>query len=250
MEKKNLGTIVPIENMPDIVHEPYAFLLDETGVEATVEKSGYGKMLLTHLGERTKMTIQFRLNGRKWQWERSRLWIDGERAPLASGWDMYTAIYKDPDNGRRNFTPKGAKKAKVPESQPVDEQYLPVVVAKELEGLRKTSVKETTTIVPTVVSKANQYMITLHDGEDDQQFVFVFGHQHGDWRLVDLILINANGYDVTNYVGEAGIEAFLHEILGIAGRASQVTYNPLGSVQQAATTANLVQVRKSTVFRV
>lgn len=246
--EKNLGTNVPIENMPDIVHEPYAFLLDETGVEATVEKSGYGRMLLTHLGERTKMTIQFRLNGRKWQWEKSRLWIDGERVPLASGWDMYTAIYRDPDNGRHTFTPKGAKKAKLPDSQPVDEQYLPLAVAKELKGLRENS-KETTTIVPTVVSSANQYLVTVTDTENNQKFVFVFGHVLGEWSLVDVHLINAVGYDITNYVGDSGIEAFLHQVMGIAGRAAQVTYNPLGSVQQAATT-NSVNVRKSTVFRV
>jgi hypothetical protein len=247
--EKNLGTIVPIEDMPEIVHEPYAFLLDNTGVEATVERNGYGRMLLTHLGERTKMTIQFRLNSRKWQWEKSCLWIDGERAPLASGWDMYTSIYQDPDNGRHTFTPKGAKKAKIPESRPVDEQYLPLAVTKELRGLRATSEKETTTIVPTVVSSANQYLITVTDTETGQKFVFVFGHQQGDWALVDLILVNAKGYDVTNYVGEAGIDSFLHQLLGVAGRASQVTYNPLGSVQAAATT-NSVNVRKSTVRRV
>lgn len=244
-----MGTNVPIEDMPEIVHEPYAFLLDNTGVEATVERSGYGRMTLTHLGERTKMTIQFRLNARKWQWEKSRLWVDGERVPLASGWDMYTAIYRDPDNGRHTFTPKGARKAKIPASQPVDEQYLPLAVAKELKGLRSNSEKEATTIVPTVVSSANRYLITVTDTDTGQKFVFVFGHQQGDWSLVDLTLVNSAGYDVTNYVGEAGIDSFLHQILGIAGRASQVTYNPLGSAQQAATT-NSVSVRKSTVRRV
>ena len=80
----------------------------------------YGKILLTHLGERTKMTIKFRLDGRKWRWEKSHLFIDGKQQPLASGWDMYVAIYKDPDNGRRNFTPEGARKAAIPASQEVE----------------------------------------------------------------------------------------------------------------------------------
>src|SRR4249920_3128440 len=164
--EENLATNVTIDDMPQIVHEPYAFLLDKTYVEPTVERNGYGKMTLTHLGERTKMTIHFRLSARKWQWEKSRLWIDGERVPLASGWDMYVAIFKDPDNGRRNFTPEGAKKAKVPDSQPVDEQYLPKVIAQELAGLRRQNEKEATTIVPSVVSAANQYLITLTDNDD------------------------------------------------------------------------------------
>lgn len=246
-----MATNVTIDDMPQIVHEPYAFLLDKTDVEPAVERNGYGKMTLTHLGERTKMTIHFRLNARKWQWEKSRLWIDGERVPLASGWNMYVAIFKDPDNGRRNFTPEGAKKAKVPDSQSVDEQYLPKVIAQELAGLRRQNEKEATTIVPSVVSAANQYLITLTDNDDARKFVFVFGFDSpGGWQLQDFMLINASGYDVTRYVGEAGIESFLSEILGIAGRAVQVTNNPGGSVQQVATTSNSVSVRKSTVFRI
>lgn len=244
-----MSNTVSIDDMPDVVHEPYAFLLDKTGVEPIVERSGYGKMLLTHLGERTKMTIQFRLESRKWRWERSRLWIDGERQPLASGWEMYVAIFKDPDNGRRNFTPEGARKAVIPASKPLDEEYLPKLVATEVANLRKITVKESTTIVPTVASEKNQYLITLDDGETGQKFVFVFGFELGNWQVVDMLLVNASGYDVTRYVGEAGIDAFLSEIMGIAGRASQVTYNPLGSVQQAAAT-NSTMVRKSTVIRV
>lgn len=245
-----MGATVDIDYMPGIVHEPYAFLLDKTGVEPIVERNGNGRMILTHLGERTKMTIQFRLNGRKWQWEKSCLWIDGERKPLASGWDMYVSIFKDPDNGRRNFTPEGAKKAKIPASQPVDEEYLPKLIAAELANLRKQSVKETTVITPTVVSSANQYLITLEDGEDDRKFIFIFEfNPGGGWQMADFILVNALGYDVTRYVGEAGIEQFLNEILGIAGRASQVSVDPGGSAKQAATT-NSVNVRKSTVFRI
>ena len=244
-----MGNTVSIDDMPDVVHEPYAFLLDQTGVEPVVERSGYGKILLTHLGERTKMTIKFRLDGRKWRWEKSHLFIDGEQKPLASGWEMYVAIFKDPDNGRRNFTPEGARKAQIPDSKPVDEQYLPKVVATELANLRKMSKKETTTITPTVVSSANQYLISLVDGETGQSFIFTFGFETGTWQIVDVLLVNASGYDVSHYVGESQIESFLHEIMGIAGRASQVTYNPLGSAQQAATT-NSVNVRKSTVFRV
>lgn len=240
---------VSIDDMPDVVHEPYAFLLDHTGVEPSVERSGYGKILLTHLGERTKMTIQFRLESRKWRWEQSRLWIDGERKPLATGWEMYVAIYKDPDNGRRTYTPKGARKAMIPESKPVDEQHLPRAVSFELESLRKTTVKRETTIVPTIVSSRNQYLITLTDGETGQKFIFTFGLEMNTWQIVDMLLVNMNGYDVTQYIGESQIENFLHEIMGITGRASQVTYNPGGSAQQAATT-NSVNVRKSTVFRV
>lgn len=247
--EKNLATNVAIDDMPAIVHEPYAFLLDETGVEPIVEKNGNGRILLTHLGERTKMTIQFRLNGRKWQWVKSCLWVDGERVPLASGWEMYIAIYRDPDNGRLDFTPKGAKKAQIPESQPVDEQYLPKTVAQELASLRKMSEKEATTITPTVVSSQNKYLITLHDGETRQKFVLVFEFFMGNWKASDFILVNGVGYDVTHYVGRDGLERFLHEIMGITGRASQATYNPLGSIQQAAAT-NSTMVRKSTVFRI
>lgn len=242
-------TTLSIDNMPEVVHEPYAFLLDKTGVEPIVERNGYGKILLTHLGERTKMTIKFRLDGRKWRWEKSHLFIDGEQQPLASGWEMYVAIFKDPDNGRRDFVPEGARKAQIPESKEVDEQYLPKAVADELISLRKMVRKAETTATATIVSSANQYLITLVDGETGQSFIFTFGFESGAWQVVDMLLVNAKGYDVTRYVGEHQIEQFLHEIMGIAGRASQVTYNPGGSAQQAATT-NSVNVRKSTVFRI
>lgn len=245
--EKNLIT-VPIDDMPDLVHEPYGFLLDNTGVEPVVERSGYGRILLTHFSDRVKMTIQFRLNNRKWQWEQSRLWVDGERTPLATSWEMYVAIFKNPDTGRRDFTPKGARKAKFPVSQPVDEQYLPKAVATEVAGLRKMNRKDVTTVVPTIVPKANQYVITV-DGGDGQKFVFVFSLTTGQWQVTDMMLVNASGYDVTAYIGEHQIEGFLHEIMGIVGRATQVTNSPLGAVSGAATT-NSVNVRKSTVFRI
>lgn len=244
-----MGSNVSIDDMPDVVHTPYSFLLDETGVEPTVERIGYGKMLLTHTGPRTKMTIQFRLD-KKWRWEKSRLFIDGKAVPLAKGWEMYVAIFKDPDNGRHSFIPKGAKKAVVPESQPVDEKYLPNVVAKELASLRKASENEKTEIAATVISKANQYMITLRDTDSGKAFSLTFGFEVGRWTLVDIMLINAMGYDVSRYVSEGEVDEFLHELMGITGRDSQVSYASSMQAHDVAGASNSVMARRASVYRI
>jgi len=245
-----VANTVAIEDMPDVVHEPYAFLLDKTDVEPVVERSGYGRMLLTHTGERTRMTIQFRLDGRKWRWEKSRLFIDGKSVDLAKGWDMYVAIFKDPDNGRKNYTPEGAKKAVIPESAPVDEKYVPGPVATELRNLRKAVEKDGTTVVPTVVSNKNQYLITVDDGDSDRKIVFVFGFENSLWRITDLVLVNARGYDVSRYVSEQELEEILREILGATKHNSQESYLPGMHQQGPQGVSNSVQVRKSTVFRI
>lgn len=112
--EKNLTTNVAIDNMPAIVQEPYAFLLDETGVEPAVERNGNGRILLTHLGERTRMTIQFRLNGRKWQWVKSCLFIDGKQVELAKGWGEYVSIFEGPDNRRADSASEDAEKTASP----------------------------------------------------------------------------------------------------------------------------------------
>lgn len=241
---------VAIDDLPDVIFEPYTFLLDETGVEPVVEKNGYGKRTLTHLGERTKMTIHFRLDGRKWRWERSFLWIDGERAPLAAGWDMYVSIYKDPDNGRVNHVPKGAKKAKLPESQAVDEQYVPAAVARELKNLRKNA-KDSTDVTPTIDSHANEYLITVHDRDDNSRFLFFFTYDGTRWSATRFMLVNPAGYDLTYLIGEdpAQFEAFLRKLLGNPTGRIDMPAGPVGASQQAGV-SNSVAVRKATVFRV
>lgn len=253
--EKILGTSVAIDDMPDVVHEPYAFLLDETGVEPSVERSGYGKILLTHLGERTKMTISFRLDGRSWRWADSKLYIDGEKKPLASGWDMYVSIYKDPDNGRKNHVPKGAKKAKLPESKPVDEQYLPKGVATCLAAMRKASTKDTVTSVPTISEDGKEYLVTVTDTSDEADgsaIILFFGYLSTggtmEWSISGGLAVNAMGYDVT-YALENGLESHLMGILGAQSRASQVPLIP-GGREQGATGFGSVDVRKNAVRRV
>lgn len=243
-----MGNTVAIEDMPDVVHEPYAFLLDKTSVEPVVERNGYGKMLLTHLGERTKMTIQFRLDGRKWRWERSFLWIDGERQPLAAGWDMYISIYKDPDNGRRNHVPEGAKKAKIPASQPVDEQYLPTAVASSLKNARKAAGPDST-VTPTIVSSVNQYLMTVANQDSGETVVIVFEHNGSMWYVADLMVINPAGYDVSFMVDPDQFDTVIARVLGSANAQDASSFVPAGG-PSAAAVSNSVNVRKSTVFRV
>lgn len=251
-------TTLSIDNMPEVVHEPYAFLLDKTGVEPIVERNGYGKILLTHLGERTKMTIKFRLDGRKWRWEKSHLFIDGKAKPLASGWDMYVSIYKDPDNGRKDFVPKGARKAKLPEMRTVEnEEHLPSAVADCLRGMRSVNTKTATTVVKASISlDGKQYLLSVVDTDkdgDESTIILTFGFGGSpsgamEWTITGGLAVNRRGYDVTNYLN-CDLNTALMDLLGAQSRAAQVPFVPGGSAQQAATT-NSVNVRKSTVFRI
>lgn len=250
-------TTLSIDNMPEVVHEPYAFLLDKTGVEPIVERSGYGKILLTHLGERTKMTIKFRLDGRKWRWEKSHLFIDGKAKPLASGWDMYVSIYKDPDNGRKDFVPAGAKKAKLPEMRTVEnEEHLPSTVAECLRSMRSASTKTTTVVTASISLDGKQYILSVTDTDEDgdeSTVALTFGFVGGgsgsmDWTITGGLAVNRRGYDVTNHL-HCDLNTFLMDLLGAQSRAAQVPFVPGGSARQAATT-NSVNVRKSTVFRI
>lgn len=246
-----MGASVSIENMPDVVHEPYAFLLDKTGVEPFVERSGYGRMLLTHLGERTKMTIAFRLDGRSWRWAESKLFIDGERKPNAGSWEQYVAVFKDPDNGRRNFVPDGAKKAKIPASREIDEQYAPKQIADTVGQLRKMIGKDTVTVVPTITSDG-MYLVTITDSEDGGSFVYVFKNNgfspDKGWTTESVLVVTGSGYDVTHLVGP-DIESHVLNLLGANSRAAQVPTMPGGSVRQAAV-SNSTMVRKASVFRI
>ncbi|QBZ72071.1 hypothetical protein SEA_KRADAL_175 [Streptomyces phage Kradal] len=247
-----MGATVDIDNMPAVVHQPYAFLLDETGVEPIVERNGYGKILLTHLGERTKMTIAFRLDGRGWRWENSKLFIDGEKKPLANGWDQYVSIFKDPDNGRRNHIPKGAKKAKLPESNEVDEQYLPKTIATCLASMRKAATKDTVTVVPTISKDSKEYLVTVADSSDGSSIALVFEYVGAgdtmEWSLTQGMAVNAMGYDVTHHLSHS-LEDHLMAVLGANSRAAQVPTIPGGSVQGASGYGS-ADIRKNTVRRV
>lgn len=250
-------TTISIDNMPEVVHEPYAFLLDKTGVEPIVERVGYGKILLTHLGERTKMTIKFRLDGRKWRWEKSHLFIDGKMKPLASGWDMYVAIYKDPDNGRKDFVPAGARKAKLPETRTVEnEEHLPSTVAECLRAMRTVSTKTTAVSTPSISLDGKQYVLTVTDTDEDgdqSSVCLIFGYTGGgtgsmDWTIVGSLAVNRRGYDVTGYLN-CDLNTYLMDMIGANSRAAQVPFIPQGGPQGAAAT-NSTMVRKSTVFRI
>jgi len=252
-----LGSIISIDDMPAAVHEPYVFLLDETEVEPSVERNGYGKILLTHSSDRIRMTIQFRLDG-KWRWEKSRLFIDGERVPNSASWDQYVSIFKDPDNGRKNHVPKGAKKAKLPKSKAVDEQYLPRSISVMVASARKSATKDTVTVTPTISEDGKEYLVTVtdtaveHDGSTIVLF-FGFGAAIGgeksmEWSLTGGLAVNAMGYDVTHHL-EHGLEDHLMGILGAQSRAAQIPHIPGGSVQGASGFGS-ADIRKQTVRRV
>jgi hypothetical protein len=239
---------VAIDDMPDVVHEPYAFLLDQTGVEATVERSGYGKMMLTHLGERTRMTIKFRLDGRKWRWEKSHLFIDGEQQPLASGWDMYVSIYKDPDNGRRNHVPEGAKKAKIPPSQTVDEQYLPKAIAASVKNARRAA-GDASTVTPTIVPGLNQYLVTVNNEGSGETVVIFFEPDDSTWQVADLMVINPAGYDISFQIDPDQMETVVARVLGTANAREATSFVPSGG-PVAGAVSNSTMVRKASVFRI
>lgn len=219
---------VSLDDMPRAVYEPYALLLDGTGVAPSVERNGYGRMLLTHLGERTRMTIQFRLNGRKWQWGQSHLFIDGKSVPLAQGADAYIAIYQDPDNGRRNHTPEGAEKFVPPETESVSRRDLPVSVAREMRGLWEFAESGgSVTVRSEVTVQRDRYLVLVEPVAGGPKIVYVFTPKGPDWLLTEVNLVSAAGYDVGRFLNDGETEDFLREALGLADRSAPLPQLPL-----------------------
>jgi len=241
---------VSVDELPGVAFEPYSFLLDNTGVEPIVERRGFGHLTLVHSSARVRMTITFKLSsGGKWNWCDSTLHIDGKKTALASSWDMYAAIFKDPDNGRRNFVPKGAKKAVLPESKPVDEQLAPAVVTSSADQLRKLVMPDKKIDIEIRISGASKYLVFATD-ELGAQIVYVFEAKHtGRWEITDVRIVTATGFDVTQH-NAAHLESYILDFLGHVSRSTQQSTVPLGREMRAGGVENSVMVRKATVFRV
>lgn len=241
---------VSIDDLPGVVYEPYSFLLDNTGVEPVVERSGFGHLTLVHSSDRVRMTITFRLSaGKKWNWTDSTLHIDGQKKPLASSWDMYAAIFKDPDTGRRNFVPKGAKKAQLPETQPVDQQHAPSVVTSSADQLRKLVMPDKKIDIEVRIADASKYLVFATD-ELGAQIVYLFEAKNtGRWEITGITIITPTGYDVTQH-NASHLESYILDFLGHVSRSTQQSTVPLGREMRAGGVENSVMVRKATVFRV
>jgi hypothetical protein len=226
--EKRLTSEVSLDDMPRAVYEPYALLLDGTGVAPTVERSGYGRMLLTHLGQRTRMTIQFRLNGRKWHWGQSHLFIDGKPAPLAQGADAYIAIYRDPDNGRQNHIPEGAEKFDPPKTESVDRRDLPASVTREIRGLWGFAENAgSITVRAEITVERDRYLVSVEPVAGGPKIVYVFTPKGPDWLLAEVGLVNAAGYDVGRFLNDGETEGFLREALGVTDRDIPLPQLPL-----------------------
>lgn len=238
--------------LPALIQEVYDFLTTETGVEPVVERTGYGRMLMTHQNDRVRVTISLRLSGKAWNWTGSKLYIDGESAPRADDREVYVSIFKDPDDGRRNHVPKGAKQADLPESRPVEEDDLPSEVRSLLKQAVKTKAENASVTLTTSVSlDRSQHFITLKHLEKGSRIVVSFKKDINStpgWSIDDMIAISSTGYDVTGYLHQP-MDEYLMDMLGADSRAKQVPFVPGGRTEGAAVT-NSVTVRKSTVFRI
>lgn len=244
-----MGASVSVEDMPGVVFEPYGFLLDETGVEPVVHRTGVGRIELVHSSDRVRMSIRFRLSGHTWQWVKSTLHVDGEKKPIATSWPQYVAIFKDPDEGRKNHVPKGARKAVLPELREVDEQYAPAVVVQSAREVRSLiGAHKAIDVTVLITEDQGRYVVTARD-EDGGRIVYFFQDDRcGTWEPHGVMLISPTGYDITRFHSER-IDETLLEFLGATSRAAQRTTSPGGKAVRASV-ANSVEVRKATVRRV
>lgn len=248
-----MGAIVDIADMPEIVREVYSYLLDSTEVEPTVERNGYGRMLLTHQSDRVHLAVAFRLNGRAWASGDMKLHIDGQPCTTVAEWDMYVSVFRDPDHGRRNHVPDGTKKAVIPASRPVEnEEHLPTILTKCLARLRAPKMAYAISSATTSIAlDQSKYLLTM-EGHDPDGFttIAVFGRADGaaDWLFSELIVVNPMGYDVTKTLAPS-LTASLKGLLGADSRLNQVSLIPGGRTQGAAAT-NSTMVRKASVVRV
>lgn len=241
-------TLVAIEDMPPTVYRPYSYLLDETGVEAVVQRKGFGRMELVHASKRVRMTISFRLRQTKWAWTGSTLTVDGKRVPLATSWDMYVAIFKDPDAGRRSYVPKGAKKAQLPDTKPVDDDRAPTAVLSAIRELRQMVGKGRDITVDLGIENAQRYVLSVTNRKDDSKILYFYRPGDGGWVIEGIRLVSPTGYDITDYHADE-IDGYILEFLGVESRGVQRPEKPLGS-EQKARVSNSVMVRKATVFRI
>lgn len=241
-------TLVAIEDMPPKVYRPYSYLLDETGVEPVVQRKGFGRMELVHASERVRMTILFRLRQTKWAWISSTLTVDGKRVPLATTWDMYVEIFKDPDAGRRNYVPKGAKKAQVPDTKPVDDERAPMAMLNAVRELRRMVGKGRDIAIDLGIENAQRYVLSVTNRKDDSKILCLYRPGDGGWVIEGIQLISPTGYDITDYHADE-IDEYILEFLGAESRGAQRPEKPLGN-EQKAQVSNSVLVRKATVFRI
>lgn len=248
--EKNLNVTVSIDDMPSIVGEVYDYLLDKTEVEPLVERSGYGRMLLVHRNDRVTLRVAFRLTGRTWSQAECKIFVDNERVKDNTDWPMYIAIFKDPDNGRLDFTPEGAKKAKIPASREADEKHLPASVATILRNFRKAKTKDPVKAGAEITLDQSRYLLRVHSPEDEGTIILLFKADatSGAWLIDELMMINRKGYDITESMN-GPLKSQIMAMAGANSRASQVAFVPGGQRQGAAVT-NSIEVRKATVVRV
>jgi len=232
-----------VDQMPGIVFEYYSGLLDNTEVVPSVSRESGGQILLIHESDRIRMTIRFQLSsGHRWIYKKSTLHIDGEKTQVASTPEMYYAIFKDPDNGRRNFVPKNAQKAVIPKATPIDEGEVPLAISRSLKELRKIVPEDATLSIG--CTNENRYLITV-TATSGNKVVYEFTNS----TLHDIKLVSHTGYDVTSVYDSMGND-FIVEFLGQESRSAQRPSNPAGTEHTSGFASNAVQTRKATVFRI
>lgn len=248
---------IDIDAIPGSVWELYKFLLDETGVIPSVTRSGYGKITLEHQNERVRTVVNFHNPGWRWNWKSSSLFVDGEKEVIASSPEHYVAIFNDPDEGRYGYTPKGSKKVKLPDMREISEEqltYAPHLVSSMAKNLKSDVTDKNAEIKVCIAENSNRYIISVKNPAKGDVYQVIgkdgsLGSKVGGWGLVDMILVNTRGYDVTQESSHK-IEDILRELLGAESRKNQKPYVPEGSTRNQAGMSNSVAVRKATVFRV
>jgi hypothetical protein len=242
---------VPIENFPPAVWGMYSSLVDETGVEPLVHRNGFGRIVVSHGNDRVRAIVTYKLVGGKWSWHSSTLTIDGRKVPIAQGGpSQYAEILKDPDYGRHRWTPKKAKKAKLPNMREIPEEqmeYIPQDAADFFKGLRGKLVDPDASVT-VHMSENSEYIVRVHHPKKLSVYFFLSAHV-GRWYLDRQVTVNSTGYDVSSW-HDNSLDDLIDELLGTISREAQRSYLPQRREHAQAGMSNSVSVRKSTVFRI
>lgn len=244
-------TEVDIDVMPKVVWDLYKEILDLTEVAPTVNRSGFGKITLSHQSDRVRVLVFFHNPGWKWNWKDSTLFIDGEKVQIATSPEHYASIFKNPDRGRYEHTPDGAKKANLPVMRILDDEqvkHAPTAVSQSFRDIKSRVNDDETCVNLHISEESNAYIITLENARKLSVYA-KFEIVGGKWAPSDVTMVNPLGYDVSDtYEGASG--RIIADILGDMSRESQRSYTNPGKTQGQAGMSNSVSVKKATVFRV
>jgi hypothetical protein len=236
--------------IPPIIQKMVDRLIEDTGIQPIVHKYVNG-LLLDHENEHVRMTIHYRLQGRRWQHCGSTLTIDGVKQKLlAHDYADYIQVFK---LGRRQKLTDGAEKIELPDFPETDPESAPAAVRTALAHQKGEARRR---------GADGEYTVSLRrDGETyviqlDLKILTIYLHyglRHGEWDVVwetgYVLAVSEEGYDVSQKLIEVGGDVLA--LLDLMGHEMPETDLPRQINHSAdPKRLNSVEVRNTSVMRI